>query len=300
MSKQNTLLVGGVDGGGTTFKSCISTPEGEILRSERFVTAGPEDTIDACADFFARCAASGQPAQAIGIACFGPIEIDPQSANYGSILNTPKLGWSGFNVRDELALRTGLPVSVDTDVNGALAAEMAWGAAREARSAVYVTVGTGIGAGIYANGDFLGRPAHPEFGHIRVTRHRDDIYPGACSFHGDCLEGLTSARAVEARFGPPELMAPDHPGWDIVACYLAQACISLTLTVRPEKIVLGGGLLLAPGLIDRIHEQYTAMMNGYLDLPDSAAAQFIVLPGLGDNAGLLGGAQLALKSVAGQ
>ncbi|MBU1287337.1 MAG: ROK family protein [Alphaproteobacteria bacterium] len=300
MSKQNTFLVGGVDGGGTTFKCCISTPEGEILRSERFVTAGPEDTIDACADFFARCTASGQPAQAIGIACFGPIEIDPQSANYGSILNTPKLGWSGFNVRDELALRTGLPVSVDTDVNGALAAEMAWGAAREARSAVYVTVGTGIGAGIYANGDFLGRPTHPEFGHIRVTRHRDDIYSGACSFHGDCLEGLTSARAVEARFGPPELMAPDHPGWDIVACYLAQACISLTLTVRPEKIVLGGGLLLAPGLIDRIHEQYTAMMNGYLDLPDSAAAQFIVLPGLGDNAGLLGGAQLALKSVAGQ
>jgi fructokinase len=300
MSKQNGILVGGVDGGGTTFKCCISTSEGEILRSERFVTARPDDTMDACADFFARCADSGQPAEAIGIACFGPLDIDSQSANYGSILNTPKPGWSGYGVRDQLALRTGLAVSVDTDVNGALAAEMAWGAARGARSAVYVTVGTGIGAGIFANGDFLGRPTHPEFGHIRVTRHRDDIYAGSCSFHGDCLEGLTSAPAVEARFGPPALMTPDHQGWEIVACYLAQACISLTLTVRPEKIVLGGGLLLAPGLIHHIREQYTAMLNGYLDLPEDAVTQLIVLPGLGDNAGLLGGAQLALKNLAGQ
>lgn len=300
MSKQNGLLVGGVDGGGTTFKCCISTAEGEILRSERFVTARPEDTMDACSDFFVRCAKAGQPPEGIGIACFGPLDIDPQSANYGSILNTPKAGWSGFNVRNELADRTGLPVSVDTDVNGALGAEMAWGAARGAKSAVYVTVGTGIGAGIFANGDFLGRPSHPEFGHIRVTRHRDDIYGGSCSFHGDCLEGLTSAPAVEARFGPPELMAPDHPGWEIVACYLAQACISLTLTLRPEKIVLGGGLLLAPGLIDHIREQYAAMLNGYLDMPTDAVAQLIVLPGLGDNAGLLGGAKLALQSLVSQ
>lgn len=299
MADPEDRLFAGVDAGGTTFKCGVADGAGRLLRTERIpVGADPEATLAACADAFQRMQAElGAPLAAAGVGCFGPLEIDPTSPTCGAILATPKPGWSHVNVRAELARRLDVPVRIDTDVNAALGAEMRWGAAQGAACAAYVTVGTGIGAGLFANGGFLGSPAHPEFGHIAVRRHPDDPdFAGNCPFHGDCLEGMAAAPAFAARFGDPQTLAADHPAWRIEAQYLAQGALSLFLTIRPQVIVMGGGLMLAPGLIETIREEFRALIGGYLDGgPDPRS--LIVGPGLGDEAGLLGGVRLALDAV---
>lgn len=183
----------------------------------------------------------------------------------GTILSTPKPGWAGTDLRSLFKQHLGLEPAIDTDVNGALLAEMTKGAAIRAASAAYITVGTGVGAGIYVNGGFAGRPAHPEFGHISIRRHDSDWdFKGSCPFHEDCLEGLASVTAVRARWGEPSDLPADHGGWDIIADYLAQACRTLTLTLRLEKIILGGGLMLAPHMLGRVRTAYDAQLAGYL------------------------------------
>lgn len=288
--------IGGIDGGGTTFKCVIADAEGNIAARERFSAADPDTTLAGCARFFTDHARDhGLAIDALGIGCFGPLDLDPGSPAHGSLLATPKPHWSHAPVAARLADALAVPVAIDTDVNAALAGEMRWGAGRGLASAAYVTVGTGIGAGICANGSFLGRPSHPEFGHISVMRHPDDSYPGACSFHGDCLEGLASARAMAERFGDTTLMPPDHPGWAMAAFYLAQACRSLFLTIRPERIILGGGLMLADGLIDQVRGALVTSMASYLDLDRDQAFRLVVLPELGDDAGVLGAVSLCLS-----
>ncbi len=296
MAVINPPIVAGIDAGGTSFKLGIATADGTLLAHDRVATTTPEATITAVATLIKTMVAdqSGM-LTGLGIAAFGPLDIDPGSKTYGSILKTTKPGWSDVDLRRRFATALGVDVAVDTDVNGALRAEMKWGAAQDTPSAAYITIGTGIGAGIYAGGDYLGRPSHPEFGHIRIQRHRDDLnFAGVCPFHGDCLEGLASANAIWERFGDPQAMAPDHPGWEIEAFYLAQACLSLTLLCRPEKIILGGGLMQAQHLLGLVHDHYSTLMNGYLELRDEAVQELIVRPGLKDQAGLMGGVALAL------
>lgn len=299
MNSSGGAIWGGVDAGGTTFKCGVADANGRLLRTERVPTGlDPEDTIARCADSFrAAESALGARLAALGVACFGPLDVDPRSPRYGAILATPKPGWSGADVRGGFARRLRVPVAIDTDVNAALAAEMRWGAARDVSSAAYVTVGTGIGAGIFANGGFLGRPSHPEFGHILVRRHpEDDSFPGLCPFHGACLEGLASASALAARFGDTTALPQDHPGWRIEAFYLAQAALALLLTARPAKIVFGGGLLMAPGLLETMRRELTALLGGYLEMTAGDVDALLVTPGLGDDAGLLGGVRLALET----
>ena len=292
MTETTGPLIGGIDGGGTTFKCALASAEGELIRAARFPVTTPKETLRSCADFLTK-ASKGRPLAALGIACFGPLDVDPSSPQFGSLLSTPKPGWSNFNIRKALADGLQCPVAIDTDVNGALLAEMKDGAARGTRSAAYVTVGTGIGAGVFTGGDFLARPGHPEFGHIRVERHPDDTYTGHCVFHGGCLEGMASAPALKARFGEPSELEADHPAWDLEAFYLAQGCITLSLTIRPEKIVLGGGILQAEGLIEKVRTQYVKLMNGYLGMCYETVQQMIVAAGLGDEAGTHGGLWLA-------
>jgi fructokinase len=301
MNSGGDAIWGGVDAGGTTFKCGVADAEGRLLRAERVPTGhDPEDTLARCAGFFRTAeSALGARLAGLGVACFGPLDLDPGSPRYGSILATPKPGWSGAEVRSGFARRLGVPIAIDTDVNAALAAEMAWGAARGASTAAYVTVGTGIGAGIFANGGFLGRPSHPEFGHILVRRHpEDEGFPGLCPFHGACLEGLASASALAARFGDTAALPSEHPGWRIEAFYLAQAALALLLTARPRKIVFGGGLLLAPGLIKAMRRELAALLGGYLGVTAEDLDALLVTPGLGDDAGLLGGVRLALEAAA--
>lgn len=285
-------LIGGIDAGGTTFKCGISDASGNLLEKRRITVTGPEETLAGCADFFR--AAGALRIQALGIASFGPIDVDVASPHYGTILSTPKPGWAGTDLRSLFKQHLGLEPAIDTDVNGALLAEMTKGAATGAASAAYVTVGTGVGAGIHVNGRFAGRPVHPEFGHISIRRHDSDRdFKGSCPFHGDCLEGLASVTAVRARWGEPSDLPADHGGWDIIADYLAQACRTLTLTLRLEKIILGGGLMLATHMLGRVRTAYDAQLAGYLGAQAISGTAMIETPQLGDDAGLIGALLLA-------
>lgn len=282
----HNMLHGGIDAGGTTFKCGLADASGALVATRRVPVTTPEETLAAAADWFIEHTAPSR-LKTFGIASFGPIDVDPRSDSYGTITGSAKSGWSGTNLRAHFENALALPVTVDTDVNGALLAEMTLGAAMGCASAAYVTVGTGIGAGLFANGGFLGRPSHPEFGHIALRRHpSDEDFESVCPFHDDCLEGLASVRAIRARAGAPEDLPADHPVWDIAADYLAQAARALTLTFRPERIILGGGLMLAPHLISRVRKSFDQQMGGYLE--HAPSRELITTPGLGDNAGLIG------------
>ncbi len=291
-----------IDAGGTTFKCAIiraSSTSAQVIARVRVPTTTPDETLAACAQFFQEQASvHGLRASAMGIASFGPIDIDPSSASCGTIMDSPKSSWPGTNLKvyfeQALSVSEAIPVAINSDVNGALLAEMAWGAAQKCDSAAYMTIGTGIGAGIFANGDLVGRPTHPEFGHIRIQRHsKDTDFSGVCTFHGDCLEGLASATALTRRFGDPRALEQGHIAWEIEAFYLAQACLSLSLAIRPQRITLGGGVMLAPHLISQVRQQYATLLTGYLAQSEAEIAQLIVTPGLGDDAGIFGGARLA-------
>ena len=285
-------LIGGIDAGGTTFKCGVSDASGNLLEKRRIAVTRPEETLAACAEFFR--AGGARRVQALGIASFGPIDVDVASPVYGTILSTPKPGWRGTDLRSFFADHLGLDPVIDTDVNGALLAEMTKGTAKGTSSAAYITVGTGIGAGIFVNGAFAGRPVHPEFGHISVRRHdHDRDFNSICPFHGDCLEGLASVTAMRARWGEPSNLHADHAGWEIMADYLAQACRALMLTLRLEKIILGGGLMLAPHLLGRVRSTYDTQMAGYLGAQAIPGTALIDTPGLGDDAGLIGALMLA-------
>lgn len=292
-TKQAPILAA-IDAGGTTFK-CALIQEGRgIITSKRVPTTQPDLTLAGCLSFFKEHEKKGVKANSMGIASFGPIDVDPASANYGMILDGPKLGWAETNLRTYFEAALGIPVSIDTDVNGALLAEIEWGTAKGCASACYMTIGTGIGAGVFTNGALVGKPTHPEFGHIRLKRHSADMdFKGGCSLHGDCLEGLASATALTKRFGNPKDLKQGHIAWDIEAFYLAQACNVLSLTLRPDKIILGGGLMLATHLLGNVREQYRALVNNYLGQSRSEIDSLITAPDLGDDAGLFGGAYLA-------
>ena len=292
------ILLAGIDAGGTSFKCALSDAGGNILARQRFATVSPEDVINSCSDFLlAEASAHNGKLKALGIAAFGPVDVDPNSSHYGTILNTPKPGWSHVALRRRFQSRLGVPVNLDTDVNGALLAELHDGAASDVQTAAYVTIGTGIGAGLFAGGALLGRPLHPEFGHISIARHKDDIFEGACPFHGDCLEGLASATAFTARFGSPVKLPADHAGWQIEADYLAQACWSLSLSFRPERILLGGGLMLADHLLEMVRAAYLVRSAGYLEQDADQIAKLIARPTHGDDAGLRGGLYLARQAL---
>ncbi len=284
----------GIDAGGTTFKCGVTGAGGHLIATRRVPVTTPPETLQLCADFFADVRPAA-PFATLGIASFGPLDVDPASPDYGTILETPKPGWAGTNLRSFFASALGVTPIIDTDVNGALLAEIRRGAAHGCTSAAYMTIGTGIGAGLMASGRMLARPSHPEFGHISVRRHPLDAdFAGNCPFHGDCLEGMASASAIRARFGEPSALAPDAPAWDAIADYLAQACRTLTLTFRPQRIVLGGGLMLAPHLLGRVRAAYTQQIAGYLGRAADSSDALITTPGLGDDAGLIGAVELGL------
>ena len=287
-------VLGGIDAGGTTFKCGLRDGDGRWLAKHRVRATDPAATLAGCVEFFrSETESLGIELAGLGIASFGPIDIDPASPRYGTILDTPKPGWSGTDLRGAFRGALGVEVAVDTDVNGALLAEMRSGAAAGASSAAYITVGTGVGAGLASGGRVLARPLHPEFGHIPIRRHPTDTeFEGVCPFHGDCLEGLASVTALKARWGDPLDWGSDHPGWDLAAHYLAQACLALTYTLRLERIVLGGGLMLSPHLLPKIRRDYAKAGGGYLGDTVEATHALIVTPGHGDDAGLVGAVEL--------
>jgi fructokinase len=290
--------VAAIELGGTKCIAAIARGR-EILARERWPTRAPDETLPAILDWIAHHAADA-PLAAIGVGGFGPLVVDPANPDYGRIGSTPKPHWTGFDLRGQVAARFDLPIGFDTDVAGAALAEGRWGASQGCATHVYVTIGTGVGAGIVAGGKPLHGAAHPEVGHIRVRRDPDDRFPGACRFHGDCLEGLVSGPAIAKRAGKPaEQLAADDPLWDRIAGEIAELVMTLVLTVPPQRIVIGGGVGGAQGdLLGKVRAAATARLAGYGPGSDAAAiTRLVVAPGLGADAGPLGAVALALDAL---
>lgn len=262
MSRDSKPLVGGIEAGGTHYKCVLGTPDGEIVERLDFDTGMPNATIERAIRFFD---AHRSRLQALCIAHFGPVDIDRGSASYGHVLATPKPGWAGFDVLGRYRAALDVPTVFQSDVNVAAIGEGALGAARGLRNHIYVTIGTGIGGGVVTGGRLLGDGRHPEVGHMHVGRLPQDGYAGCCPFHGDCLEGLASGPALRGRWNRAgEALPPDHQAWDLQAHYLARLCMNLSLCYAPQRIVLGGGVMQAPGLLPRIRARLAEYMNGYM------------------------------------
>ncbi|MCJ2185706.1 ROK family protein [Novosphingobium beihaiensis] len=277
-----------IEAGGTKFVLGIAHGPDAVLETIRIPTTAPDETIGAVCEWFG---ARG-PLDAIGLASFGPVELDRASPKWGHILNTPKPGWSGADLAGPLARAFCCPVSVDTDVNAAALAESRWGAGQGQRCVVYLTVGTGIGGGAVIEGQTLRGLSHPEMGHIRTPRHEaDKAFAGICPFHGDCLEGMASGPAVIARYGHSLSQLPaGHPGQGIIAWYLAQAAVTVQAMLEPGRLIFGGGVMETPGLVERVREEAARLGGGYFR---GQPADVIVRPGLGERSGLLGALALA-------
>ena len=294
-------LLGAIEGGGTKFVCAVGYGAERILERVILPTRGPQETLGAALDFFSRVAGAAGPIEAIGIAAFGPLDLRVGSAGYGRLMATPKPGWSGTDLVTPFRRRFAAPVAIDTDVAAAALAELRLGAGREARSVAYVTVGTGIGGGFApapCEGHYL---LHPEVGHLRVQRDaRDRDFKGVCPFHGDCLEGLASGPAIRARWGQEiTCFPPGHPAWSIIGNYLGQLAAALVLSVSPERLILGGGVLSGGQLLEPIRRSVRALLNGYIGpLNDVGALErYICAAGLGDAAGLTGAFLLAAQAL---
>jgi fructokinase len=290
-------LLGAVEAGGTKFVCAVGRGPDELLAETRFPTEDPEATLARTVQFLREAAAAHGRLAAVGVGSFGPVRLDPEVPGWGRIADTPKTGWSDADVAGPLRRALEVPVAFDTDVNAAALGEWRWGAGRGADPLVYVTVGTGIGGGGRIDGRLLHGLLHPEMGHLPVRRDpARDPFPGTCPFHGDCLEGLACGSAIAERWGrPAEELSADHPAWELEAEYLAQGALAITLVLSPRRIVLGGGVMEAPGLLDRVRTRFVDAVGGYLRAPELGPGvdAYLVAPGLGRRAGVLGALALA-------
>jgi len=289
-------LIAGVELGGTKCVCSLATAEGRIVDQQIVPTTSPAETIGAIELRLVAWNESGKLGS-LGIASFGPVDLDPGSSSYGYITTTTKPGWQGTDIAQRLARATGLPASFDTDVNGAAQAEIMWGSGQGLADFAYITVGTGVGVGLIVNGKPTRGFAHSEMGHIRVPRLPWDDWPGACPFHGDCVEGLASGSALRARLGnvPVESLAETDRIWDSVAWTLAQLCHALVCTAAPRRIVIGGGVIEAQQhLLPKINVMLRESLAGYMAMP--ADGPYLRPPALGARAGQLGPIALALLS----
>lgn len=294
-----TELFGGIEAGGTKFVCALGTGPGDVRAETRFPTTTPAETLGRAVAFFREARHTHGPPAAVGVASFGPVDLDRRSPTWGFVTSTPKPGWARADVAGAVGRELGVPVAFDTDVNGAALAEWRWGAARGLETFVYVTVGTGIGGGGMAGGRLLHGLVHPEMGHMLIPRDGvADPFAGCCPFHGDCLEGLASGPALEARWGrPAEELPEDHAAWALEAEYLALLAVNLTLILSPQRIVLGGGVMERGRLFPLIRRRTRERLNGYVRSTAFAEemGSYIVAPALGARAGVLGALALASR-----
>jgi fructokinase len=282
----------GIEAGGTKFICGVGTGPSD-LRTAQIPTGEPGETIAAVIDFFRK--SGGEDLTAVGIGSFGPICTDPRSPSWGHITSTPKVTWRNTDLAGPIRAALGVPVGFDTDVNAAALGEARWGAAQGVNDFLYLTVGTGIGGGAIASGRVVHGMSHPEMGHIRIPHDlKTDPFPGCCPYHGDCLEGLASGPAIQARWGKPAAqLPPDHPAWELEARYLALAVANFAFTLSSDRVILGGGVMRQAQLFPQIRSELAQLINEYMALPE------IVPPSLGDRAGVCGALVLAEQVAAG-
>lgn len=285
---------GCLEAGGTKMVCAIGDETGKILDRISIPTREPETTMPAMIEYF-----QGKNICALGIGCFGPVDLDPKSPTYGSITTTPKLAWRNYNIVNAFKEALGVPVGFDTDVNGSALGEATWGCTKELKSSIYITVGTGVGVGVIIDGKPHHGMIHPEGGHIFLARHPDDpMTRGVCPYHELCLEGLASGPSIQKRWGKPGVELADRSEvWELEAYYLAQAICSYIMVLSPERIIVGGGVAHQEQMMPLIRQQVQKQMGGYIQGKGMADLDsYIVLPSLDDNQGILGALKLAMDA----
>ena len=292
------MKIGALEAGGTKMVLGVFSKEGELLKEHTIPTREPENTLPQIQAFF-----DENKIDALGIASFGPLDLLKTSPTYGYITSTPKLAWQNYPLLPALCAERNIPCEIDTDVNAAVLAEIRLGSAKGVDNAVYVTIGTGIGGGICVGGQLVHGLLHPEVGHMLLRPHHSDPNPkGVCPYHESCLEGLAAGPAIGARTGGDARDLPDdHFSFEIEAYYLAQMCVNLILTVSPEKIVLGGGVMQRKNLFDRVRQETVRLLNGYVQHPSilEHMDDYIVAPKLFPISGLVGAYLLGLEALQG-
>lgn len=287
---------GALEAGGTKMVCAVGTAQGEILERISIPTRSPEAAMPELLGFF-----QGKELASIGIGSFGPVDLDRSSPDYGVIQASPKLDWRGFPILRRFEEALGIPVGIDTDVNAAALGEAVWGCTRTVSDSIYVTVGTGVGLGVIINGKPHHGMLHPEGGHIPMDRRADDpMVRGVCPYHANCLEGLASGPAIERRWGRKAAELADCPAvWELEACYIAQALCSYILTVSPQRIVLGGGVMRQAQMLPLVRREVRRQMGGYLQGKGmDHLDEYIVPASLGGNQGVMGAIKLAMDAYA--
>ena len=291
-------LLAAIEAGGTKFVCAVGTGPEDLREIVRLPTTDPQSTLAAVTAHLLHCQQLHGRIAAIGVGTFGPAGVTPGTPDYGKITTTPKAGWQDTDVLGHLRQSFDVPMAFDTDVNAAALSEYRWGAGQGSESVLYLTIGTGIGGGFCWNGKLLHGLLHPEMGHIRLPHDLErDPFAGACPWHGDCLEGLASGPAIEKRWQTKaENLEPGHAAWELEAHYLGTACADFLCTLSPQKIVMGGGVMDVPGLIEKVRVAATRQLADYLRHPEIQAGlgAVIVPPGLGARSGLCGALALAM------
>lgn len=285
------MRIGALEAGGTKMVCAIGDEKGNIEDRIVIPTQTPQETMPKILEFY-----KNKGIDAIGIGCFGPVDLNRKSETYGYITKTTKLLWVDYDMAGTISQALKVPVGFDTDVNSAMLGEAVWGAAKNLENAIYITIGTGIGVGVYINGQLLHGLVHPEAGHVLLQRHPQDTYAGYCPYHSNCAEGLASGPAVEARWGKKGIELADRAEvWEMEAYYLAQAITDYIMTYSPERIILGGGIMNQRQLYDMVRKKVLELLGGYIasDRILEQIEDYIVAPALGENAGIKGALYLA-------
>jgi len=270
------MLYGAIEAGGTKFVCAVADEDMNITDKVTIDTEKPEYTLGKVKEFF-----SGHKILSLGIGSFGPVDINPNSEKYGTILNSPKADWRNFNIVKNLKEELGVPIKIDTDVSAAALCEQIMGFGKGKQSVLYITIGTGVGAGYAVNGQTLKGLTHPEMGHVLVRQLKEDEFEGICPSHKNCLEGLVSGPAIERRCGKKgHLLEKNHPVWDYIADYVGQALMTYTLVLSPEIILIGGGVSQQEQIFPKIRAAFKKHMNGYIknDILDGDLKEFIKYP----------------------
>lgn len=290
------MRLGALEAGGTKMVCAIGDEKGNIFDRVSFPTLTPDETMGGLIDYF-----KDKDIEALGIGSFGPLCLDKSAPNYGDITTTPKLAWLNYPLRKAFVEALGVPVGIDTDVNAAALGEATYGAGQGIDSLVYYTIGTGVGGGALVDGMLVHGMVHPEMGHMLLRPDPRDPAPhGFCPYHDGCIEGMANGPAIEKRWGVSAKELPeDHIAWEIEAEYLAQMCVNTIVTLSPKKIVLGGGVMHQLHLFPRIRKRTLELLNGYVAHPAilENIDDYIVPPGLGDNAGAVGSLLLAVQAL---
>ena len=290
---------GAIEAGGTKIVCAIASDPDNIIKEIILPTETPEITLSRMADFFLEYQQqSGKKITSLGIGCFGSLELDKSSPQYGHIINTSKAEWKDTNIVGYLSEKIKAPIIFETKDNAAAYCEYKWGTGKGLETLFYMTIGTEIGGGVIVNGELIHGLMHPEPGHITVKKHPDDHFEGRCQYHENCLEGLASAKSVDVRWNCHALeLGNDHPAWELEAYYIAQALATCIHAISPQKIILGGGLMNKQCLFPLIRKKVKEMLNGYISHESilSNIDEYIVPSDFRNKAGITGALALAME-----